>query len=128
MPEADYSAAVLDHFRNPRNAGRLPRDTPGVATGEAGDSTERVRLWLRIDDDGRIRELRFQAFGCPGTIACASYATVRLAGRRLASARLDASEIASALDLAPARARLAELPVAALAAARANHERSAPSA
>ena len=119
MSAGPYSAAVLEHVRNPRNAGRLPADDPGVLTGEAGDGvSERVRLQLRVDAAGRIEASRFKAFGCPATIAAASYAALRLEGGTLERAKeLRADEISDALDLAPAQRALAELPLRALEAA-----------
>ncbi len=118
MSAGPYSAAVLEHVRNPRNAGRLPSDDPGVLTGEAGDGAERVRLQLRVDAAGRICASRFKAFGCPATLAAASYTALRLEGGTLSRAtELRADEISDALDLAPAQRALAELPLRALEAA-----------
>jgi len=91
-----------------------------VQTGEAGDaaSGRLVRLQLRLAADGRIAEARFKAFGCPVTIACASFATERVAGQTCAeAAALTSAEIAQGLELAPDRASAPDLVVAALGAA-----------
>jgi adenylylsulfate kinase len=113
---SEYSAAVLAHFRAPVGAGRL---TPGagVASGEARDAVggQRVRMHVRLGDGARLAEVRFQAFGCPVTIAVASAAVERVAGReREAALALGAEALAAALELAPQQAPLAELPVRAL--------------
>jgi NifU-like protein involved in Fe-S cluster formation len=114
-----YGPAVLAHFNDPIGAGRLePGD--GVASGEARDPDggQRVRLHVRVDPSGRLADVRFQAFGCPVTIAVASAAVERLRGRpREAALALDAPELARALELDPEQAPLAELPVRALRAA-----------
>ena len=116
-----YSAPVLEHFRNPRGAGRLAeREGARVVSGEAraADGGQRVRLPLELADDGRIARARFQAFGCPVTIAVASAAVERLEGAGAAEARaLCADALTRALELDPEQRALAELPIQALAAA-----------
>jgi nitrogen fixation NifU-like protein len=114
------SARVLDHLASPRNAGSWPRDTPGVQTGESGDeaSGRLVRIQVRIAPDGRIAEARFKAFGCPFTIACASFTAARVAGcTRAEAAALSAAEVAAGLELGADRAQAPELALAALRAA-----------
>ncbi|MFI5375788.1 MAG: iron-sulfur cluster assembly scaffold protein [Candidatus Rokuibacteriota bacterium] len=68
-----YSPALIDHFRNPRNAGRM-RDPDGVGEGEHKECMDLVRFHLRVRE-GRVVEARFQAYGCGPTIAAASAAT-----------------------------------------------------
>ncbi len=74
-----YSNVLIDHFGNPRNAGRL--ESPD-ATGRGGDPNEGVfvLLHLRISD-GRVAEARFQTFGCGPAIAAGSLLTEMIAGR-----------------------------------------------
>jgi len=113
---SEYSDAVLAHFRAPVGAGRLTPGAPGVACGEARDAQggQRVRLHVRLEH-ARLADVRFQAFGCPVTIAVASAAVEQLAGRgRDAALALTADALAAALALAPEQARLAELPLRAL--------------
>jgi nitrogen fixation NifU-like protein len=80
-----FSEAVLDHFRNPRNAGELPGATATVEVSNpvCGDI---LKLSARIVD-GRIAEARFLCRGCTTSIACASILTEELRGRTLAEAR-----------------------------------------
>jgi NifU-like protein involved in Fe-S cluster formation len=68
-----YSAALIDHFRNPRNAG-IMRAPDGVGEGEFPECMDLVRFHLRVRD-GQVVEARFQAYGCGPTIAAASAAT-----------------------------------------------------
>jgi NifU-like protein involved in Fe-S cluster formation len=68
-----YSPALIDHFRNPRNAG-IMRNPDGVGEGEYTDCMDLVRFHLRVRD-GKVMEARFQAYGCGPTIAAASAAT-----------------------------------------------------
>ena len=77
----EYSAALIDHFRNPRNAGMM-RDPDGVGESEFPECMDLARFYLRVRD-GRVLEARFQTYGCGPTIAASSAATELAAGRRL---------------------------------------------
>ncbi len=80
-----FSEAVLDHFRNPRNAGELPAATAVVEVSNpvCGDV---LKLFARFEA-GRIVEARFLCRGCTTAIACASLLTEQLRGRTSAEAR-----------------------------------------
>ena len=110
-----FSELVLDHFRNPRNAGKLANATAEVqATNPVcGDILE---LAVRVED-GAIAEARFLCRGCTTSIACASYLTERLARNTLGNARaVTAEAISSGLGgLPPATFHGAQLAAEALA-------------
>jgi nitrogen fixation NifU-like protein len=74
-----YSAQLLDHFQNPRNAGDVPRPdaTAEIENPACGDV---LRLTLKIDS-GRIAEIRFKAKGCVPSMACASALTELVTGQ-----------------------------------------------
>jgi len=96
-----YSEQVLEHFRNPRNAGRLEAATAVVqATNPVcGDVLE---LAARVEG-GRIAEARFLCRGCTTAIACGSWVTERLVSGGVEAARaLTAEEIADGLGGLPA--------------------------
>lgn len=73
-----YSAAVLARFAAPRYAGEL--QGAGVVRGRTGSvaAGREVAFSLRLGLGGA--ELRFQAYGCPHTIAAADLAAERLSG------------------------------------------------
>jgi len=79
-----YSAAVLEHFKNPRNAGELPNATATVeVTNPAcGDI---MQLAVRIEA-GRIAEARFRIRGCVTAIACGSVLTEMICGKAVEEA------------------------------------------
>lgn len=115
-----YSDSVLDHYRNPRNVGRLPGDDPAVGTGLAGSAQVGgvVRLQIRVDASGIIEETRFKAYGCGATIASASWASDALAGTSLQEARrIDSTKIIQALQLPAVKTWCAMLVQDALEAA-----------
>ena len=68
-----YSAQVLDHFQNPRNAGDVP-DPDAAVQIENPACGDILKLSLRMTD-GRIADIRFRAKGCVPSMACASLLT-----------------------------------------------------
>lgn len=123
---ADYSATVLDHYRNPRNVG----DVAGTAaTAQVGDPAhgDVLRLSLRIEA-GRVVEARFRAFGCTAAIAAGSMTTVLVAGRSIdEAARLTNREVAAALGGLPeSKMHCSVLAEQAVREALARHRAAAP--
>jgi NifU-like protein involved in Fe-S cluster formation len=112
-----FSAAVLAHLREPRLGGRWPPQTPGVCSGESGaeDQGIWIRLQLRTDAARRVEEARFQAFGCPVAIACASWLAEWAQGKPLAAlGSASGPQLCAALELTPDQQPTAELALAAL--------------
>jgi nitrogen fixation NifU-like protein len=96
-----FTSAVLDHFRNPRNAGELPNAdaTIEVSNPVCGDL---LKLAVRLQGD-RIVEARFLCRGCTTAIACASFLTEQLLGHTPAEARaLTPESVSGALGGLPA--------------------------
>jgi nitrogen fixation protein NifU and related proteins len=109
-----YSDLVLDHFRHPRNAGKLAAATVQVQTTNpvCGDILE---LAVRVEN-GRIAEARFLCRGCTTSIACASVLTEQLTDCSVADASsISAEGISEALGgLPPATFHGAQLAADAL--------------
>jgi nitrogen fixation NifU-like protein len=80
-----YSAALLDHFQNPRNAGEVeaPDSIAKVENPVCGDILE---LTLRLEGN-RIADIRFRAKGCVPTMACGSAITELAKGKTTDEAR-----------------------------------------
>lgn len=112
-----YSAALLDHFQNPRNAGDISHAdaTAEIENPACGDV---LRLTLKITA-GRISEIRFKAKGCVPSMACASAVTEIARGKSVAEARaLRPEDVRQAVGGLPqASNHAAQLAVDALAAA-----------
>jgi nitrogen fixation NifU-like protein len=111
-----FSETVLDHFRNPRNAGELSGATATVEVSNpvCGDI---LKLSARIVD-GHIMEARFLCRGCTTSIACASVLTEHLTSRALAEVRsITAESLSEALGgLPPATFHSAQLAADAVSA------------
>ncbi|HEV8225436.1 MAG TPA: iron-sulfur cluster assembly scaffold protein [Methylomirabilota bacterium] len=116
----EYSAALLDHFRNPRNAGMM-REPDGIGEGEYEQCMDLARFYLRVRD-GRVEEARFQAYGCGPTLAACSAGTEVAAGATLEElAEIREARIEEAVGGLPAERRHAAVVVArALQAAARN--------
>jgi cysteine desulfurase len=82
------SPAVRELFSRLQGAGALPESAGTVLRGEAGQPSGEawVRLHLRVSADTVI-EARFQALGCPHTLATASWLVMQLTGRRRSQAQ-----------------------------------------
>jgi NifU-like protein len=70
----DYTQKVMDHFHHPRNVGEIeqPDGVGEVGSMACGDV---LRLSFKLDDQGRITDIRFKTFGCASSIASASALT-----------------------------------------------------
>jgi NifU-like protein involved in Fe-S cluster formation len=97
----EYGSEVARRFELAARNDDLPADTPGLLAGEAADRT--LQVWVRFQlqvIDGIVREARYRVFGCPHTVAAASYVAEWLEGRTVESARrLDVQAVRAALGV-----------------------------
>jgi len=112
-----YRELILDHYRNPRNKGRL---------GEADISHEddnplcgdHIRLDLKLEDN-RVRDVGWEGEGCAISMASASILSERIKGKSLEElGRLGQEDILEMLgiELGPVRLKCALLPLKVLQA------------
>jgi nitrogen fixation NifU-like protein len=80
-----YSAELLDHFQNPRNAGEVeaPDSTAQLENPACGDVLE---LTLKLESS-RITDIRFRAKGCVPAMACGSAITELVKNKNVDEAR-----------------------------------------
>ena len=100
-----YSAAVIDHYENPRNVGKFEIDDT-VGTGMVGAPAcgDVMKLQIKVDEDGIIRDARFKTYGCGSAIASSSLVTEWVKGMHIDDAvKLKNSEIAQELALPPVK-------------------------
>ncbi|MGQ9473140.1 MAG: Fe-S cluster assembly scaffold protein NifU [Candidatus Caldatribacteriaceae bacterium] len=79
-----YSEKVLEHFRNPRNVGKIenPDGVGKVGNPVCGDV---MVMYLKIKDD-HIEDAKFETFGCGAAIATSSMATELIRGKTIQEA------------------------------------------
>ena len=78
-----YSEKVLDHFQHPRNVGEIP-DASGVGTVGNAKCGDIMQMFLKINDDEIVEDVKFKTFGCGAAIATSSMATELIKGKPLA--------------------------------------------
>jgi len=100
MSYLKYNKIVLEHFKNPKNFGVIEKpDVIGKAKSPVcGDE---VIIYLKIENN-KIKEIKFQSFGCASNIATTSVMTELVKGKSLEEAeKVDWKEIYKALGQLP---------------------------
>jgi len=96
-----YSEKVMDHFMNPRNVGEIP-DADGVGTVGNPVCGDMMAFYIKVDDEGRLADVKFKTFGCGAAIAVSSMVSEMAKGMTLEKARkLTNKDVASELDGLP---------------------------
>ena len=80
-----YSEKVMDHFQHPRNVGEI-EDASGVGTVGNPKCGDIMRIYLDIDDNQIIRDVKFKTFGCGAAVATSSMATELVKGKTVQEA------------------------------------------
>lgn len=110
-----YTDKVMDHFTNPRNVGDM-QDASGV--GEVGNAKcgDIMRIYLKVDDNDVITDVKFKTFGCGAAIATSSMVTELVKGKTLKDAlEISNAAVAEALGgLPPAKMHCSNLAADAL--------------
>lgn len=95
-----YSEKVMEHFRNPRNVGVI-EDANGI--GEVGNAKcgDIMKMYLKIED-GIVKDVKFETFGCGSAIASSSMATELIKGKPVGEVKMLTNKaVAEALDGLP---------------------------
>ena len=101
-----YSDKVVDHYENPRNVGSFGKDEADVGTGMVGAPScgDVMKLQIKVDEHGVIRDARFKTYGCGSAIASSSLVTEWVKGMHIDDAQnLKNSQIAEELALPPVK-------------------------
>ena len=115
-----YSDQVMDHYNNPRNVGKLDKESETVGTGMVGAPAcgDVMVLQIEVNDDGIIEDAKFKTYGCGSAIASSSLLTEWVKGRSLDEAgSITNSQIADELALPPVKIHCSVLAEDAIKAA-----------
>ncbi|TEU15548.1 MAG: DUF59 domain-containing protein [Anaerolineales bacterium] len=82
-----YSEKVMEHFRHPRNVGRI--ENPDAKSVEGSPACgDMVAVYLKVDEESlRIVDIKFESYGCASNIATGSIITEMAKGRTLEEAK-----------------------------------------
>lgn len=119
-----YSEKVLEHFKHPRNVGKIENPDGNALEGSpaCGDM---VAVYIKVDSDtNRIEDVKFESYGCASNIATGSIITELAKGKTLDEAKkIDWKEASEALGgLPPIKAHCSVLAVEGLRSAIQNYE------
>lgn len=96
-----YTEKVMDHFKNPRNVGEI-ENASGVGTVGNAKCGDIMQMFLDIDDQGIIQDVKFKTFGCGAAVATSSMATEMIKGKSVDEAlKLTNSAVVEALEGLP---------------------------
>ncbi len=119
-----YTEKVLDHFKNPRNVGKL-EDANAKATEGSPACGDQVSVYLKVDEKtNTIENIKFESYGCASNIATGSIITELAKGKTLDEAKSISWQQASEElgGLPPIKAHCSVLAVDGLRAAIENYE------
>lgn len=119
-----YSDLVMEHFKNPRNVGRI--EEPDAKSVEGSPACgDMVAVYLKVDEETlTITDVKFESYGCASNIATGSIITELAKGKTLEEAKkISWKEASDALGgLPPIKTHCSVLAVDGLRAAIQNYE------
>ena len=96
-----YTEKVMDHFQHPRNVGEI-ENASGVGTVGNAKCGDIMRIYLDIDENEIIRDVKFKTFGCGAAVATSSMATELVKGKNIREAmQVTNKAVMEALDGLP---------------------------
>ncbi len=82
-----YSEKVLEHFRNPRNVGKI-EDPDGKGLEGSPACGDMVAVYIKVEPETKIIEdVKFESYGCASNIATGSVITELAKGKTLEEAK-----------------------------------------
>lgn len=119
-----YTEKVIEHFKNPRNVGRI-ENPDGKSTEGSPACGDMVSVYIQVDDETKvITDIKFESYGCASNIATGSIITELAKGKSIEEAKKitwkQASEELGGLP--PVKAHCSVLAVEGLRAAIKDYE------
>jgi len=107
-----YSKEVMDLYENPKNVGNLDENSEDVGTSIVGAPScgDVIKLQIKVDESGNIKDAKFKAFGCGAAIASSALITDWVQGKSLEEAKsIKNEDVAEHLSLPPVKAHCSVL-------------------
>jgi nitrogen fixation protein NifU and related proteins len=82
-----YREIILDHYRTPRNRGQLDTPPAVVAEGHNPLCGDEIQVYLLVDDEGMIADVKVSGQGCSISQSSASMMTQAVKGKPVGEAR-----------------------------------------
>ena len=120
-----YNEKVLEHFRHPRNVGKI-KDADGKAMEGSPACGDMVSVQIKVDKKTkRIQDIKFESYGCASNIATGSIITELAKGKTLEEAKnISWKQASDELGgLPPIKVHCSVLAVEGLRSAIKNYER-----
>lgn len=82
-----YREIILDHYRNPRNRGELPVPPAHRVEGFNPLCGDEIVVYLDVDDEGRVDDIRISGQGCSISQSSASMMSSAVKGKTVDEVR-----------------------------------------
>jgi nitrogen fixation NifU-like protein len=123
-----YSKKVIKRFTNPKNFGEI-KNADGI--GRVGNPRcgDIMKLYIKVDDKGIIKDIKFHTLGCAAAIATSDMACDLVKGKSIKDAlKIDYKKIVKELgDLPPLKIHCSVLAREGLEAAIKDYEKKSKS-
>ena len=87
MAKFPYSEKVMEHFRNPKNVGKM-EDADGKGLEGSPACGDMVAVYIKVDPGTKkIKDINFESYGCASNIATGSIITEMAKGKTLEEAK-----------------------------------------
>lgn len=101
-----YNKRVLDYYHDSENVGSLDSQDDSVGTGLVGAPScgDVLKLQIKVDNSGVIKDAKFKTFGCGSAIASSALVTQWIKGKSIQDAeKIKNTDISKYLALPPVK-------------------------
>ncbi|MCX6769531.1 MAG: iron-sulfur cluster assembly scaffold protein [Candidatus Micrarchaeota archaeon] len=113
VDESMYRENILDHYKRPRNRGKLAHASC-CAEGDNPFCGDEISFCIKAGKGGKLEEVKFDGHACAICVASASILSEEVSGKKLSDARACSKEKLLSLlgiDPDPTRLKCALLPL-----------------
>jgi len=121
--KSPYTEKVIEYFKNPKNVGVI-EDADGKAQEGSPACGDMVKVYIKVDEEQVIEDIKFESYGCASNIATGSIITEMAKGMPIDDAKkITWQDAADELGgLPPVKAHCSVLAIDGLRAAISDYE------